>query len=116
MRIISRKTRQSLCILLSISHRKRSNHVKNGAKKKQVETKSNNQHFDLSYYADTVVISGQPFTFSIFSKSVFCGKVDTVKCVSVQPYLALSGFNQTFMEFIRFIAEQGNWNEKLEWR
>ena len=81
-----------------------------------METKRNNQHFGLSYYADTVGIRGQPFTFSIFSRLVLCGEVDTVKCVSVQPYWALSGFSQSFMEFIRFIAEQGNWNEKVEWR
>ncbi len=39
-----------------------------------------------------------------------------LKCVSFQPDWTLLGFNESFMDFIRFIAEQGNWNEKVEWR
>ena len=81
-----------------------------------METTSENKQFGISYYADTSGIRGQPFTFSIFSKSVLCVKVDTVKGVSVQPYWAPSGFNRSFMGFIMFIAEQGNCNEKGEWR
>ena len=81
-----------------------------------METTPKNKQFDISYCTDTSGIHGQPLTFSIFGKSVLCGKVDTVKGVSVQPDWALSGFNEHFMEFIRFIAEKGNWNEKVEGR
>ena len=77
-----------------------------------METTRKDKQFGINYYPDTGIIRGQPFTFSIFSKSFLCGKVDTVKCVSVQPHWALSGFNESFMEFRRFIAERGNWNEK----
>lgn len=66
----------------------------------------------MSYYDDAVGISGQPFIFSIFRIPVLRGKVDTMKGVSVQPDWNLQGFNQSAMEFIRFIAEQGNWVEK----
>ncbi len=77
-----------------------------------METTPKNKQFGISYYTDTSGIHGQPFTFSIFSKSFFCDKMDTVKGVSVQPDWTLRGFNQSFMEFIRFIAEQDNFNEK----
>jgi hypothetical protein len=77
-----------------------------------VETTRNNKHFGISYYADTVGISGQPFTFSILSKPVLFGKMGTVKGVSVQPEWTLHGFNQSLMELIRFTAERGNWNKK----
>ena len=77
-----------------------------------METTRNNKQYGISYYTDTIGIRGQTFTFSIFRKPVLCGKVDTVKRVSVQPHWALSGFNESFMEFIRFIAERGKWNEK----
>jgi hypothetical protein len=87
---------------------------KNGAKKKQVETTRKNKQFDISYYTDAVGIWGQPFTFSIFSRSVLFGEVDTVKCVSAQFDWTLSGFNGSFLDFIRFIDEPVNWNEKTE--
>jgi hypothetical protein len=40
--------------------------------------------------------------------------VDTVKCVSAQFDWTLSGFNGSFLDFIRFIDEPVNWNEKTE--
>ena len=78
-----------------------------------METTPKNKQFDISYYSDVVGIHGRP---SFFGKSILCGKVDTVKGVSVQSDWALSGVNERFMEFIRFIAEKGNWNEKVEGR
>jgi hypothetical protein len=77
-----------------------------------VETTRKNKQFGIRYYTDTISIRGQTFAFSIFGRSFSCGEVDAVKRVSVQPHWALSGFNESFMEFIRFIAERGNWNEK----
>ena len=82
-----------------------------------METSYKNKQFGISYYADNSGMRGQPFTFSIFSnKAVLCSKVDTVKGVSVQPDWTPSGFNRSFRQFIRFIIEQGNLNEKVEWR
>lgn len=81
-----------------------------------MEATSKNKQFGISYYTDASGIRGHPFTFAIFCKSVLCGKVDTVKGVSVQPDWPLSGFNLSFMEFVRFIAEQDTLNEKGEWR
>jgi hypothetical protein len=77
-----------------------------------VETTPKNIQFGISYYTDDSSIRGQPLTFTIFSKSVLCDKVGTMKRVSVQHHWALSEFNQSLMEFIRFTAERGNWNEK----
>ena len=73
-----------------------------------MENTRKNKEFGISYYTDTIGIRGQPFTFSIFYKSVLCGEVDIVTCVSVQHHWALSGFNENFMGFLRFIAERGN--------
>lgn len=81
-----------------------------------MEVTSRNKQFGISYYTDASCIRGQPFTFTLFSKTVLCGEVDTVKGVSVQPDWPLSGFNLGFMEFVRFIAEQDTLNEKGEWR
>jgi hypothetical protein len=41
-----------------------------------------------------------------------CGEVDIVKCVSVKPDWTLNGFNQTFFEFRKFMAELRNFTEK----
>lgn len=79
-----------------------------------METTHKNGHFGISYCADTVSISGQPFILSVFGKPVLCGKVDIVKCVSVQPHWVLRGFNERFMEVIRFMLSDHN--EKTEWR
>ena len=73
-----------------------------------MENTRKNKQFGISYYTDTIGIRGQPFTFSIFNKTVFCGEVDTVKRISVQPNWALNGFKESFMEFIRFIIEGRN--------
>jgi hypothetical protein len=79
-----------------------------------VETTRKNKQFDISYYSDTVGIWGQPFTFSVFSESGRYGRMDTVKCVSARFDWTLSGFNESFLDFIRFIDEPVNWNEKTE--
>jgi hypothetical protein len=77
-----------------------------------VETTPENKQFGISYYTDISGIHGSPFTFTILSKSILCGKVDIVESGSVRHYWALRGFSESFMEFIRFIAEQDNLNKK----
>ena len=77
-----------------------------------METTGKNKQVDVSHYINTADIREQPFTFYSFSKSMLCGEVDIVKCVSVHPDWTLNGFNQTFFEFRRFMAERRNFTEK----
>ena len=82
--------------------------------KKQVESIRKNKHFGISYYAGITGTSEQPFAFSIFSKSVLCDKVGTLKCVSVQTGWTPRWINQNFMEFIRFTAERSERKNRME--
>ena len=77
-----------------------------------METTRKNKQFGMSFFADAVGIHGQPFAFSIFAESVFCGEVDTVKGVSVQHHWAISGLNERFLGFIMFIAEKNELERK----
>jgi hypothetical protein len=81
-----------------------------------VEVTPKNKQLDVSYYSDTGNIHEGPFNFTFFDKSVICVKLNTIEGVSIQPDWVLSGFDKSFMEFIRLIVEQGNRYEEEQWR